>query len=531
MQRWRFYVLAALVAGPVLVLISFGMVYMWQTGLSFWLWWPLSGSLVLAWYLGWRWMKKKRLLGDPFDVPQYWTERDHQAWALVEARVKDDIQTKAELLTDFGFYAKTAESLATELARFYHPKSKDLVGSLTVPEILAVVELAAHDLRKLVDQYLPGGHLLTINDMRRFKKVVDWYPTASNITWLISTVFAPLSTAVRYFAVQGGMNRPWQMLQDNLLFWFYTAYVHRLGSYLIDLNSGRLRVGVERFLKLKQLNRPLAEIGAPAQARAPADAEADAAVNGEADPADEVRTVTFILVGQTKAGKSSLINALLGEQRAVTDVIPATAEITRYELQPPDVPSRFQLLDTVGYSNAGPRGDQKHATEEAARDSDLILLVLHARDPARQADLNVLEGLNQYFAERPNLRKPPVLAVLTHIDLLSPSLEWKPPYDWQNPQRPKEQQINQAVQAVKEQLGSFLVGVVPVCTAEGKVHGIQEWLLPALVGLLDQAHAVAFLRCLKAEANTGKVRKVFHQLLGLAKQLGQVLLQGPTVPR
>src|SRR5687768_6274715 len=112
MQRWRFVVLAALIAGPVLVLVIFGMMYMWEHGLSFWLWWPLSGSLVLAWYLGWRWMKKKRLLGDPFTVPIYWTERDHQAWALVEARAKDDIQNKADQLMDFNFYAKTAETMA-----------------------------------------------------------------------------------------------------------------------------------------------------------------------------------------------------------------------------------------------------------------------------------------------------------------------------------------------------------------------------------------------------------------------------------
>ena len=46
------------------------------------------------------------------------------------------------------------------------------------------------------------------------------------------------------------------MLQQNLLVWFYTAYVHRLGTYLIDLNSGRLRVGVPRYRELvEQMQR------------------------------------------------------------------------------------------------------------------------------------------------------------------------------------------------------------------------------------------------------------------------------------
>ena len=66
-------------------------------------------------------------------------------------------------------------------------------------------------------------------------------------------------------------------------------------------------------------------------------------------------------------------------------------------------------------------------------------------------------------------------------------------------------------------MDASLVGVVPVCAAAGKVYGIEEWLLPAFMGVLDQAHAVAFLRCLKAETNTGKVRKIFHQLLAISR--------------
>jgi uncharacterized protein len=202
---------------------------------------------------------------------------------------------------------------------------------------------------------------------------------------------------------------------------------------------------------------------------------------------------------------------------AITDVIPATADIQRYELQPPGVPTRFSLLDTVGYGATELRDEQRLSMEAAARQADVVLLVLHARNPARQSDVEMLEALHRFLTSNPDLRKPPVLAVLTHIDLLSPTMEWSPPYNWQVPQRPKEKQIHEAVAAVQEQLGNYLVGVAPVCTAPGRVYGVDEWLLPALVGLLDQAHAVAFLRCLKAEINTGKVRKVFRQLLAAGK--------------
>ncbi|MCI0460347.1 MAG: hypothetical protein L0Z62_25625, partial [Gemmataceae bacterium] len=88
-------------------------------------------------------------------------------------------------------------------------------------------------------------------------------------------------------------------------------------------------------------------------------------------------------------------------------------------------------------------------------------------------------------------------------------------------------QIAQALEVVREQLGQYLAGVVPVCTAEGKVYGVEEWLLPALMELLDQGHAVAFLRCLKAETDTGKVRRVFEQLLAAGKEVLKAMWQPP----
>jgi predicted GTPase len=504
-RGWRVLVLAILLAIPPLFLAGCGAYYLWQTGQWHWAWWPLSACFALAYILGWRWQKQQRLLRVDFTVPIHWTERDQLAWKLVQTRATASEKLASETLSSIPFYVKTAEEMALELALFYHPGAGDPVGSLTIPEILTVVELASHDLAEMVDQYLPGGHLLTINAWRRARDAADWYQAASHIGWLISSLFAPVNTSIRYLATQVGMTTPWQKLQQNVLLWFYTAYLHRLGTYLIELNSGRLRVGARRYRELLREARP------------------EEAKEAE-DPSDAVRVVTLALVGQVKVGKSSLINALLGEQQAQTDVLPATTAVTRYQVQPPGISTHLLLLDTAGYSHSGPKGDNLRATQEAARQADLILLVLHARNPARQADLELLQALAGYFDANPDLKIPPILGVLTHIDLLSPALEWSPPYDWQAPRRPKEVQIDQALAAVREQLGSFLAGVVPVCTADQKIYGIQEWLLPAISELLDQAHAVALLRCLRGEADTGKVRKVFHQLLAAGKQAAKIWL-------
>jgi predicted GTPase len=225
-----------------------------------------------------------------------------------------------------------------------------------------------------------------------------------------------------------------------------------------------------------------------------------------------------------KAGKSSLVNALLGEARAHTDVLPDTAAITRYRLRQSAVGSELDVLDTVGYGHEGPKADDLKATEQAAREADVLLLVLHARNPARAADVQMLARLREWFAGRPDLRMPPLVAVVTHIDLLSPALEWSPPYDWHAPTRPKETAIAAAVDAAREQLGDGVAEVVPVCTAEGKVFNVTEELLPAILGRMDEAHAVALLRCLRAELDQDKVRKVFRQVLAAGREVAKVAI-------
>jgi predicted GTPase len=292
--------------------------------------------------------------------------------------------------------------------------------------------------------------------------------------------------------------------------WFFSAYVHRVGHYLIELHSGRLRVGAKRYRELMAQHAPLP--GPPNESRSPsADVGEDRV---EPTPARSSESVTLTLIGQVKAGKSSLVNALLGERRAATDVLPLTDAITRYHLAPlPGVGTSLAILDTVGYGREGPRADQLPATEKAASESDALLLVLHATNPGRQADLALLERLETWFAAHPEYKKPPIVGVLTHVDLLTPAMEWSPPYDWAAGQRRKEQAMRDAITAVTEHFGSRLAGIVPVCVADGKVWNVRDGLLGVLAARMDEAGAVGLVRALHAEANEGRVRKLWSQLV------------------
>src|SRR5207244_4336282 len=139
-------------------------------------------------------------------------------------------------------------------------------------------------------------------------------------------------------------------------------------------------------------------------------------------------------------------------------------------------------------------------------------------NPGRQADANLLQELRDWFVAHPAVRRPPFLGVLTHVDLLSPSLEWAPPYDWRQGGRAKEENIRRAILVAQEQLAENVVEIIPVCTAPGKVFGVTEELLPAMAGRLDEARGVAMLRCLNAEATDGQLRKIFKQLFAVGQE-------------
>ena len=145
----------------------------------------------------------------------------------------------------------------------------------------------------------------------------------------------PIRTGLRYVATQAGLGKPLDMLATTSSV-VYAQFVRRLGHYLIELYSGRLRIGVERYRELQEEHTEEAQHGdtkpMPPDDTRPMPPGGMIVVNPDGPMAAQARSVIIAIIGQVKAGKSSLINALLGDRRAVTDVIPATRGISRYEL-------------------------------------------------------------------------------------------------------------------------------------------------------------------------------------------------------
>src|SRR5262249_8442050 len=166
------------------------------------------------------------------------------------------------------------------------------------------------------------------------------YKTGQDVMWAASALYNPTS-ALRYLASRTALGGLMDRIQSNLILWFHTAFIHQLGRYLIELNSGRLKVGVKRYREILAAHQEPPTVTEPA----PGTTDETAAPTG-------TKPITIAVLGAVKAGKSSLVNALLGKQAATVDRLPV-ATGTRYDLVLPGG-QPTSILDTNGYREARP---------------------------------------------------------------------------------------------------------------------------------------------------------------------------------
>jgi hypothetical protein len=229
----------------------------------------------------------------------------------------------------------------------------------------------------------------------------------------------------------------------------------------------------------------------------------------------------ILVLGQVKAGKSSLVNALFGDMRAATDSVPTTMELTPYILERPEMGSAVLLYDMGGYEDpSAPRERRAQALQEAIR-SDLIILVVSAVNVAREPDRQLLAELRAHFAAQPEVRQPPVVIAVTHIDLLRPPLEWSPPYNIVTPDSPKARSIRGALEAIAAELGIAPENIAPLCLLPERLYNVEEALTPLLAQLLPEAKRVLLLRSLK----TLHAQEQWELMWRQARATGQFLFE------
>jgi len=544
----RSWVIGGLMLSPVLVYVVLGGYALWSSGLTFWAWALLPVCWLVAWLVGRLWPPPIPETLEPLQSGAHWTDRDRAAFEIVRARQELVSQWTPAQLIDPHFYIEQVKLLAMELAAHYYPQASDPYSSLKVTEVLSALHLAVEDLEELVTETLPVAQWLTIGQWQALGQTPKWYQRVQDSVWLSSIVYNPVNL-LRYFTSKATVEPLGEQVQQELLVRLYLRFISQVGYYLIEMNSGRLRGGTQRYRRYFGKAQPLSAVGAHPEASGPPAAPRPAASNAAADPAARNdapenspawATVQIALVGQVSSGKSSLVNALLGDNQAASDVLPTTREVQRYAITlgglppaartsgaaaPPPASDRVSvvLLDTPGYGEAGASLEQRRQIEAAVTSADAVLLILSANTAARKPDQQLLQQLEDYYHARPDLKFPPVIGVLTHVDLLKPSQIWAPPYDWQQPTDTKGRQIREALQYVAEVLGPRVRVVVPVCSADqpARQWGIQEALVPALANLLSDAQATSLLRMFESEMQSTKWRKLLQDV----KQTGWTLFE------
>jgi tRNA modification GTPase len=118
--------------------------------------------------------------------------------------------------------------------------------------------------------------------------------------------------------------------------------------------------------------------------------------------------VKTVIAGRVNAGKSSLLNRLLNEERAMVTPIPGTTrDIIESTIHMEGLP--LHLMDTAGFRKVRGRLEKIgiHRAEQKMEEGDLVLLVIDQSRPLHQDDLDLLARVQSKRA----------VVVLNKIDL------------------------------------------------------------------------------------------------------------------
>lgn len=475
-SRWRAALLATCFVLPLLGLGVVGALWLHDRGWLGWAGVAFIGGEALALWLFRRWIRSDQpILPRPsVQPPPEFSPREEAAWHIVQ-EYQERIERNAIEISSLEQLLRLGKEILSRVALFYQPTKKDPLFAVPVPLLLRAIEETARDLAE-VTASLPFAHRVTISEMLRGYRFGQKMKPAYELYQLyrfLSPLINPQSGIFRMLI----SDRLFDLTKETLNQWLLKWYVDRVGYHAIELYSGRLLL-TRRNENIAQLQTETAAIMTHARA-------------------EVMEPLRILILGQVKAGKSSLVNALFGDIRAATDSVPTTTELTPYILERPEMGSAVVLYDMGGYEDpSAPRERKAQAFQEATR-SDCIILVISAMNAAREPDRQLLADLHTHFAARSETRQPPVVIALTHIDLLRPPLEWSPPYDIVTPTSPKARSIRGALDVTAADLGVNPAHIAPLCLLPERLYNVEEALPPLLARVLPEAKRALLLRSLK----------------------------------
>ncbi|MCI7260055.1 MAG: [FeFe] hydrogenase H-cluster maturation GTPase HydF [Selenomonadales bacterium] len=116
------------------------------------------------------------------------------------------------------------------------------------------------------------------------------------------------------------------------------------------------------------------------------------------------------LYGRRNSGKSTLVNALTGQQVATVSAVPGTTTDPVYKAMELHGIGPVVFIDTAGFDDVGDLGKLRvEKTELAAKETDIALVLFNNADISKELD----------WVKKFQAVKTPVIAVISQIDKLS----------------------------------------------------------------------------------------------------------------
>ncbi|WP_375057268.1 GTPase family protein [Zobellella sp. DQSA1] len=373
---------------PVLLLSLLGTLYLFERGA--WGWFLL---LLLLAILPLPWLRQKALPAIPDWEPEpdgQWSAFEQQIWhqALATGRERLAREPEWTRLREHGLV------LFRQVAAAYHPDGKEAELAFTLPELLLLVEEISRRYRRFLLEHVPYVEQLRLDRLHGLYRQRDRLRAARR--WYDAYRWLRLLTPEGWVAAGRDriLGQLFEGMSEQLQTQLKQALLAEVAAVAIDLYGGRFR---------------LAQRELPPDPRQAED---------EQDLAAPPAPLRVLLVGQPSAGKSSLINALLGQTVAEVSALPSTErkQVYRYRLEGV---SLLHLIDTPGIATPEAPGDW---LVQQMANSDMVLWLLKANQPARQVDLALKQDFDAHFArpEQRSRRPPALLALVNQVDLLPP---------------------------------------------------------------------------------------------------------------
>jgi hypothetical protein len=467
-RNWRFWILTALWLGPFALFVGLGWMWVIERGWGWWAFLAWMGVGLIFGLLSVRWTRAAQPVLTPIDwtAPATFSPRDRAAWAIVQAEAAEGERATMAELADAHRYINTGMRLAERIARHYYPSSAEAFDHVPIAQLLTALELAADDLNRMIRE-VPGGDMITLAHYKTAMQAAGFVSKANEYYNYFMPLLQPVQGLVRLGAQKLLTQPAWRNMQLNVMQWFYRAYVQRLGTHLIELYSGRLVIGVDRY---RRLTRRVALGAGPADASSPPLSIAVAGARGSAKAAlanalDEIRKDAAL---RAQAGNGPLAE-LLADAR-VRELEGYVAGLDKPKLR--ERWARDRALD-------------------AAHRCDALILVVDAGNDDFRADSAFLQHLIDWFDRHTSLEPPSILIVMAGAGRVEPG----------------------RVDALRRTLPAN--SLLPIVTIDGGgdlKSEVSRQVVPELIALLPRAERAALIRELHSEATSSKAGRFVKQV-------------------